>query len=134
MPESSTRSIARQRDLVHVEQAALFFLYEVVERVGDLHGALAGALAEHAGEHLLHAACFHVLRRLVADELDLRHIAVAGLDLDHAIVKAALAKLLAEPVFFAGAFRVGLRHYNQARSGILCGLCRLGRSLFNAVF
>ena len=42
---------------------ALFFLHEVVEGVGDLHGALAGALAEHAGQHVLDAALLHVLRR-----------------------------------------------------------------------
>ena len=51
------------RDLVHVDEAALFFLDEVVEGLDDLHLALLGALAEEAGEHVLEVDV-HVFRAL----------------------------------------------------------------------
>ena len=47
---------ALQRDarhLVHVDQLLLFFLHQVLERLGHAHLALARALAEQAGQHVL---------------------------------------------------------------------------------
>ena len=41
------------RDLIHVNQALLFFLDQVLERLVDLHLPLLGALAEDVGQHVL---------------------------------------------------------------------------------
>ena len=45
--------MASARDLVHVDQALLFFLDQVIEGLVDLHLPLLGALAEEVGQHVL---------------------------------------------------------------------------------
>ena len=40
------------RHLVHVDELLLFFLHQVLHRLGDAHLALARALAEQAGSSL----------------------------------------------------------------------------------
>ena len=71
----------------------LFLLHEVLERLGDLHLALLGALAEEPGNHVLQVDV-HLLGALIGDDLEARLIAVAHVQLDDALVQLALAKLL----------------------------------------
>ena len=115
MPESSTRSIATRVTWSHIEQALLFFLRQVVERIDHLHRALARALAEDAGQHVLDARLLNFFRRLRAHYFKLRHIAVAHVELDHAVVELAFTKLRAQPLFFTRALCLGLRHNAQRR-------------------
>ena len=104
MPEFSTRSTAMRGHLVHVDQALLFFLDEVLEGLADLHLPLLGALAEDVGQHVLHVDV-HLLDALVGDDLEGRHRLLADVELHHALVELAFAQLLAE--LLAGA-RAGL--------------------------
>ena len=113
------------RDLFHVDQALLFFLNQVLERLVDLHLPLFGALAEDVGQHVLEVDV-HLLDALVGDDFEGRKIALAGFDFNLAVVELAFAQLLAK--FFAGArlrfpgCRVafedesGLRSFRRTRS------------------
>ena len=99
-------------DLVHVDEALLFFLDEVLEGLGDLHLALLGALAEEVGQHVLEVDV-HLFGALVGDDLEAGLVAVADVELDGAVVELAFAELLAE--FFAGAV--------LAVAGLVVGAC-----------
>jgi len=90
----------RAVDRVHVDQAAFFFLHQVVECVADLHLALLGAAPEYVGQHVLEVH-LHVLKVLVRDDAELRRIALTHVDFHHAVVQLAFAELLAQ--FFPGA-------------------------------
>ena len=100
MPESLHALDGDAGDLVHVDQALLFFLNQVLEGFVDLHLALLGALAEDVGQHVLDVDV-HLLDALVGDDFEGREIALAHIDFDHAVVELAFAQLLAQ--FFAGA-------------------------------
>ena len=71
MPEFSTRSTASARDLIHIDQAAFFFLYEIFEGFGDLHLALLGALAKDVRQDVLEVD-IHLFDALVGDDLETR--------------------------------------------------------------
>ncbi len=90
--------------LVHVDQALLLFLDEVLEGLADLHLPLLGALAEDVGQHVLDVDV-HLLDALVGDDLEGGHRFLADVEFDDALVELAFAQLLAK--FFAGA-RAGL--------------------------
>ena len=92
--------MASASDLVHVDQALLFFLDQVLEGFVDLHLPLLGALAEEVGQHVLDVDV-HLLDALVGDDLEGREIAFAHVDFDGAVVELAFAQLLAK--FLAGA-------------------------------
>ncbi len=80
---------------VHVDEPALFFLHQIIEGVGHLHLALLGRVAKDVRQHVLETH-LHVLKVLVADDAKLRRAAIAHVNLDHAIVHLALAKLLTQ--------------------------------------
>src|ERR1019366_2520471 len=80
--------------LVHVDQAALFFLHQVVEGVRHLHFSLLRAAAEDVGKHVLEVH-LHVFKVLVADDAELRGVALAHVQLHLALVQFALTELLA---------------------------------------
>src|SRR5260370_211141 len=88
------------RDLLHVDQALLFFLDQVLERLVDLHLSLLGTLAEDVRQHILEIDV-HLLNALVGDDFERRKIAFASFDLDGAVVEFAFAQLLTQ--FLAGA-------------------------------
>ena len=107
MPESSTRSTASARHLVHVEQAVLFFLHEVVEGLGDLHLALLRALPKRPGSmslRLMSISSAPWLERISK----LRLVAVADIEFDEPVVELALAELLAQ-LLARGAVALGWR-------------------------
>ena len=85
----------RPRDLLHVDEPLLFFLDQVFESLADLHFALLRALAKEAGQHVFEVDV-HLLRALIRDDLELRHVAVAGFEFDDAVIELALAKLRAQ--------------------------------------
>src|SRR5581483_12516668 len=87
-------------DLVHVDEALLFFLDQVLEGLIDLHLPLLAALAEDVGQHVLDVDV-HFFDALVRDDFERGEIALADFDFDHALIELAFAQLLAE--FFAGA-------------------------------
>ncbi len=87
-------------DLLHVDQALLFFLNQVFESLVDLHLPLLGALAEDVGQHVLEIDV-HFLDALIGDDFERREIALAGFDFNGAVVEFAFAQLLAQ--LFAGA-------------------------------
>ncbi len=66
----------------------------------DLHLALLGALAKDVGQDILEIDV-HLFDTLVRDDFKGRRVALAHIDLDHAVVELAFAELLAQ--FFAGA-------------------------------
>src|ERR1700690_2469782 len=108
------------RDLLHVDQALLFFLNQVLEGLINLHLPLLGALAEDIGQHVLDVHV-HFLDALVGDDFKGREIALASFDFDGAVVQLAFAQLL--PQFLAGAVGgfaqagAGVDHY-ATRAGI----------------
>jgi hypothetical protein len=57
------------RDLVHIDQALLFFLDQIFEGLVDLHLPLLGALAEDVGQHVLDVDV-HLLDALVGDDFE----------------------------------------------------------------
>src|SRR6185369_15477161 len=87
-------------DLIHVDQALLFFLNQIFECFVDLHLALFGALAEEVGQHVLEIDV-HLLDALVGNDFKGRKISFADVDFYRAVVKFAFTQLLAK--FFAGA-------------------------------
>src|SRR4029077_2068019 len=96
-------------DLIHVDQALLFFLDEILEGFVDLHLPLLGALAEEVGKHVLDVD-IHLLYALVGDDFERREIALAYVNFYRAVIQLAFAQLLAK--FLAGAalrFIVGRR-------------------------
>ena len=80
------------RDQVHVQQLVFFFLDKVFERVGHGHFALFFLLAEDVGKHLLDVVV-HFLDALIGNDLERGHQAFAHLQVDHALVELAFAKL-----------------------------------------
>src|SRR6185437_289856 len=96
-------------DLVHINQALLLFLDEVVKGLANLHLPLFGALAEDVGQHVLNVNV-HLFHALVRDDFEGRKGLLADIELDHAVVEAALAQLLAQLLAGAGA------GFGQARS------------------
>ena len=86
--------------LVHIDQALLLFLDQVLHRLADLHLPLLGLLAEDVGQHVLDVDA-HLLHALVGDDLERRHSLFADVEFHDALVELAFAQLLAK--FFAGA-------------------------------
>ena len=82
------------RDLVHIDQALLFFLDEILEGLTDLHLPFLGALAKDVGQHVFHVDV-HLFHALVGDDLESGHRFFADFQLDDALVEFALAQLLA---------------------------------------
>ena len=109
-------------DLVHVSQAILFLLDQIVERFGHAHLALLFLLAEHAGKHVLHVDV-HLLHALIRDDFKRRHGALADFDFDiEALIELAPfaklgAKLVAsaQGLFAALRFRAGRRVQRNGR-------------------
>ena len=99
-------------DLIHIDEAVLFFGDEILEGLGDLHLALLGALAEEAGEHILEVDV-HLFGALVGDDLEAGLVAVADVEFYGAVVELALAELLAE--LFRGC---GARGRRACRRGL----------------
>ena len=97
MPACSTRSTAVARDAVHVDQLLLFFLREVLERLGHLHPPLLRLALEEARQHVLEVDVDFLDRR-PGDDLERGKRFLADVDLDDARVEAAGAQLLAEPL------------------------------------
>ena len=83
------------RHAVHVDQLALFFLHEELERLGHLHAALARAPLDDARQHVLDVDV-DLLDRRAGDDLERRKRALAHLELDRSLIEPAVAKLLAE--------------------------------------
>jgi hypothetical protein len=77
---------------VHIQQLVFFFLDQVFERVGDAHFALFLLLAEDVGKHLLDVAV-HFLDALIGNDFECGHQAFAHLQVDHALIELAFAKL-----------------------------------------
>ena len=130
------------RDLVHVDQALLFFLDQVFEGLVDLHLPLLGALAEDVGQHVLDVDV-HLLDALVGDDFEGREIALAHVDFDHAVVELAFAQLLAQ--FLAGAalrlcpetsmfLRAPFRPVDGSRTGSGGGKQNIEQALFGVEF
>ena len=111
------------RDLVHVDQALLFFLDQVLEGLVDLHLPLLGALAEDVGQHVLEIDV-HFFDALVGDDFKRRKITFASFDFHRAVVEFAFAQLLAQ--FLAGAGRgfrqAGAGFDDHSAGGTGCGL------------
>ena len=83
------------RDLIHIDQALLFFLYQIFEGLVDLQLAFLGALAEEVGQHVFDVD-IHLLNALVGDDLERWEIAFANVNFYHAVIQLALAQLLAQ--------------------------------------
>src|SRR6266478_7292676 len=83
------------RDLLHVNEALLFFLNQIFKGFVYFHLPLLGALAEDVGKHVLDVDV-HLLDALVGDDFKRREIALARFDLDLTIVELAFAQLLAK--------------------------------------
>src|SRR5205823_1613481 len=102
------------RDLIHINEALLFFLNQVLESFIHLHLPLFRALAEDVRKHVLNVDV-HLLDTLIGDDLEGREIALPDVDFHHAIIEFALAELL--PEFFPrAALRFGhgsgtVKHY-----------------------
>ena len=82
------------RDLIHINEALLFFLNQVLECLIDLHLPLLGALAEDVGKHVLDIDV-HLLHALIGDDFEGREITLASFDFDLTVVEFAFAQLLA---------------------------------------
>ena len=98
------------RDLVHVDQALLFFLNQVFECLADLHLPLLRALAEDVGQHVFDIDV-HLLDALIGNDFEGRERFFTDVDFDHAIVELAFAQLLAQ--FFAST---GVRFRQRGRT------------------
>src|SRR5580704_14044572 len=91
------------RDLIHVYQAILFFLDQIIEGFRHGHLALLFLLAEEAGKHVLDVDV-HFLDALIGDDFKGRHRALAHFHFHHALVEFSFAKLGAE--FVAGTLQL----------------------------
>ena len=87
------------RHLIHVNQALLFFLDQILESLIHFHLPLLGALPKNVGQHVLQVY-IHLLHTLVGDDFKGWKIALADVNFYHALVELALAQLL--PQLFAG--------------------------------
>ena len=129
--------------MIHVDQAAFFFVDQVFEGLRDLHLFLTRTIAEQARQNVFQVDV-GFFAALHTDDLKVRLVAIPRVDLDDAVVQFALTELLAQ--LFAGAvlrFRLlslwlgrcievdsdGQRHALRLVTGLrlLCGLHRLGR-------
>ena len=97
MPACSTALDRRARDAVHVDELLLFFLRQILERLGHLHAPLLRLALEQARQHVLQVDVDFLDRR-AGDDLERRKRLLAHVDVDHARVEAAGAQLLAEPL------------------------------------
>src|SRR6202007_2826872 len=79
-------------DLIHVNQAVLFFLNQIIEGLGDRHFSLLLLLPEHAGEHVLYIDV-HFFDALIRDDFEGRHGTLAYLYLNHTLIEFAFTKL-----------------------------------------
>src|SRR5947209_16654983 len=85
----------RARDLVHIDEALLFFLNQIFKSLADLHLPLLGALAEDVGQHVLDVDV-HLLDALVGDDFKGGHRAFSDVEFYGALVQLAFPQLLAE--------------------------------------
>src|SRR5205085_1404684 len=83
------------RDAVHVDELALFFLHQVIERLWPLHAALARAPLNDPGQHVLDVDVDFFDRRS-GDDFERRKRALAHVDVDRPVIETAIAELLAE--------------------------------------
>src|ERR1700683_1956273 len=111
-------------DLVHIDEALLFFLNEIFESLIHLHLALLGATAEDVRQHVLDVD-IHLFNTLVGHNFKGGEIALADIDLNLAFVELALAQLLAQ--LFASARR-GLSQRSAAVDHNSSGSGRLARA------
>src|ERR1035438_9894612 len=117
-------------DLLHIDQALLFFLDQVFKGLVDLHLPLLGALPEDVGEHVLEIDV-HLFDALVRDDFKRGKITLASFDFDGAVVELALAQLL--PQFLprtAGGFGQaagGVDDHASGRAGDRIGGSRRSR-------
>src|ERR1700688_58754 len=90
----------RARHLLHVDEALLFFLNQIFERLVDFHLPLFGPLAEDVRQHVLQIDV-HLFDALIRDDLEGRKITLASFNFDGAVVEFAFAQLL--PQFLSRA-------------------------------
>ena len=98
------------RDLVHIDQALLFFLNQVFECLADFHLPLLRALAEDVGQHVFDIDV-HLLDALIGNDFEGWERFFTYVDFDHAVVELAFTQLLAQ--FFASA---GVRFHQRRRT------------------
>src|SRR5271166_3078837 len=111
------------RHLVHVHQALLLFLDEVLEGLADLHLPFLGALAEDVGQDVLHVDV-HLLDALVGDDLERGHRFFPDVQLDYALVELAFAQLLTKLLARARARLGGQKRFvADVETDLLLVLC-----------
>src|ERR1700688_1178385 len=88
------------RHLFHIDQALLFFLNQIFERLVDFHLPLFGPLAEDVRQHVLQIDV-HLFDALIGDDLEGRKITLASFNFDGAVVEFAFSQLL--PQFLSRA-------------------------------
>src|SRR4029077_1229288 len=98
--------------LVHIDEALLFFLDQVLEGLVNFHLPLLAALPEAVRQHVFDVDV-HLLDALVRDDFERWEIALPDFDFDDALVQLALAQLLAQLLARAG-LRIG-----EVRAGTL---------------
>src|SRR5215470_5004562 len=85
----------RAGDLIHVDQALLFFLNQILKGLIDLHLPFLASLTEDVRQHVLDVDV-HLFDALVGNDLERGETSLTNVQLYHALVELALAKLLAE--------------------------------------
>ena len=85
----------RAGDAVHVDELLLFFLCQVFERLGHLQAARFRFPLKQARQHVLEVDV-DLFNRGAGDDLEGRERLLSYLEIDHAVVEASGAELLAE--------------------------------------
>src|SRR5262244_3600720 len=85
----------RAGDLIHVDQALLFFLNEILKGLVDLHFPFLASLTEDVRQHVLDIDV-HLFDALVGNDLERGETSLTNIQLYHALVQFAFAKLLTE--------------------------------------
>ena len=109
------------RDQLHIQQLVFLFLDQVFKRVGHAHFALFLLLAENAGKHVVDLRSIHAfhLAALAGNNFERGHHALAHLQVHHALIQLAFAKLRAQ-LFACALILLALRRdfaFRSAGSG-----------------
>src|SRR6516164_378294 len=101
------------RHLVHVDEAVLLFLDQVVHGLGHAHFALLGALVEESGQDILDVDA-HLLDALGRDDLEGGKAAFPDVDFNLTLIQLALAEqgaeFLSRPAGLLGGSRLLIIH------------------------
>jgi len=78
------------RHLIHVDEALLFFLHQILHRLINAHLPSLRAALKHIAQHVFHVDA-HLFDALWPGQLNYRKALFAHVDLDDAIIKFATA-------------------------------------------